>query len=399
MTTLTLFEERPPSGGYDAPLDDETLTSWVARHPWVGLKSDDAEREFGVLDIRLPKASVLLRRRLAQSARPPAAWVLPRGHRWQSCPRCVAEDWVRGLPSHERRQWLVAWRTTCPRHGPLRSRKYGELTWVQVVRWPDSGPSTLSARDGLKGPVSFSIGRERRAIYLEGILAGSPLGWQPKGLRKGRLQVLYEELLHALAPSFIGATRADWDPCSAFQTAPCETRHLINTLIEAILAVETRSPLPSPINAFRTQALVRAVGWSADAVRRHPDDILIESVHCAVSGLGTVRSRWLEAVHAKVGSRGSGDVALLSVNEARVLGIDTSGLDGLFELTRVGRLGRLDRRRGRLHQVANPVPLSKYECAALRRMPLSLPKWATGGDDANARFGLPRAWEIGPVGY
>ena len=239
---------------YASLLPDETVTSWVRRHPFVRFdpQVDRAEEcDFGELQTCLPGASPALVANLKRSALPPDKWLLQPHQRTLLCARCVAEDWALGRPPYPRRGWAVAWRTCCPKHGELFDVDVGPLpSWPKIISMPAwSGRYIgIPGKRGHRSAFVIPLYGDQRAIHLESALShgASARGWSPKGLDETRLRATYRQIVADLLRQF----HFDKDepgnlfPSSVFNQERNFIRFSINAMAEAILSEWTKTPLP-----------------------------------------------------------------------------------------------------------------------------------------------------------
>lgn len=356
-------------GEYVPLLPDETVASWARRQAGVHLRSDsDDENTFGHLTIDLLRFPSPLREQLRRAAQPPDEWLHHPRWRKLRCPRCLAEDWSQGRPPYDRRAWCVAWRTCCPRHGRL----FEAIGQKALPGWADQlGRPTWTGRNLLAVPslrdnaplLNVVLGRDRRAIHLEGALDGKRRGvWFPKGMTRTTLRATYLEivgdLLHELRFRTTGLEEQQTLP--GFNCESIENRFVINVLAEAILSEWTQTPLPMPVMARRTKLLVRTIGWGetyppfvrpGQVLVRCPTERERPLVHYA-SLLGAETFAKLPASSAAYHS------GYITLPEARVLGMFLRRIvRDLAEMTEQGQFLAFDARRGRV--VENPLLLRR----------------------------------------
>lgn len=351
----SLRADEPPV--YSPLYADETAASWVNRHPDVCLSSDsEKECTFGQLTIDLPEFPSKLQRQLQRAAQPPDAWLLQPHQRTLVCARCLAEDYVQGLPSYDRRVWCVAWRTCCPRHGLLFDTDNGETPprWISLFdgsRWVGQNLSIVHTRPR-KTLLTFSLGADHRAIHLEAAIEGRGRGtWFPKGLNNAALRATYRDIVSDLLHQF-DLARDDPEnhlPNPGFNRALNGNRFAINVLAEAILSVWTNTPLPTCASKLRTPLLVRAIGWSegrpptprlGQVLFRAPTKRFCSLVRYSQHLRCDDYARLIEA--AEVNHPG-----YLTLPEARLIGLSVSAsLRWLTQKTREGQFLAFDARRG-----------------------------------------------------
>jgi hypothetical protein len=391
MTQLRLTLSRArgeDEGGYLPLQTDETVASWARRQSGVHLQSDSRDEDtFGQLAIDLPKLPRTLRQQLQRAAQPPDAWLLRPYQRTLQCPRCIAEDWAQGVPAHHRRAWCVAWRTCCPRHGPMFdldtvSRKTPP-TWECLLdgpRWIGQDLSIVHTRPHWV-LLNLSLGSDRRAVHLEAALAGRRRGaWFPKGMTQTTLRETYQEIVSDLLAQVELAHDGPEDqlPHPGFNREQNGNRFAINVLTEAILSEWTNTPLPTSVLAQRTTLLVRVIGWgegrpsfvrAGQVLFRGP----IERMRPLVRYATLLRpkdyaqlARPMEASH----------VGYLTLPEARLLGVPCrETVTRIAQMTAQGQFLAFDARRGCL--VENPfLPIQARLAPEQAPREVILPEWA-----------------------
>lgn len=276
-SALLRTEIRPDHEGserqeYKALLPDETVSSWVGRHCFLQLTSDDMdERSFGTLEVDLPAAPRSLLSDLRNAAKPPDAWMLWPWQRTLHCARCLAEDWVSGLPPYERRAWAVAWRTCCPRHGMLFEAERNPVpTWPSVLTAPfwSGDEIAIVPKCRFSAVPRLGLHGDRRAIHLESALAKGKrrTAWFPQGFDGASLRTVYQAIVTDLLGQFSMETDGTPEeiPNKEFNRQRNANRFAVNALVEAILSKWTDTPLPDCASAQRTDLLVRAIGWGEE---------------------------------------------------------------------------------------------------------------------------------------
>lgn len=365
---------------------DETLASWARRHGHIELTSDSPdEYSFGRLIIDLPNVPLALQRQLQRAVQPPDAWLLREHQRTLVCARCQAEDWAHGIPEYERRAWCVAWRTCCPRHGPFFDTD-GRLTppswalFLEGPRWTGRRVDIVKTRPYCV-LLTFELGADRRAIYLEAALAGRRRGeWFPKGVTNTSLREIYSRIVSDLLGQFYleGNGPADQFPNPDFNLAHNGNRFAINVLAEAILSVWTETPLPTSALASRTPLLVRAIGWGEG---RSPCALRNQVLFPGPSKRACSLARYAEYLRAANYARlASPDekshCGYLTLPEARLIGLDVSDtLDQLTHMTQRGQFMAFNARVGSLTEnIYLPVQARVAPERALNGV--ILPHWA-----------------------
>lgn len=374
------------SKAYLPLLPDETVASWAARHQGVILSSAPKDNEtFGRLIIDLPGLPSNLDGQLQRAARHPDEWLLRPRERTLVCPRCLAEDWARGLPAYHRRAWCVAWRTCCQSHGRLFNTDGGRTPpgWIHLLK---RSPVTelvlpIVRCRSYRKPGCLSLGADRRAIHLEAALGGHQGGaWFPNGMTQPTLRAIYRELvsdlLRQMRLPYVGPM--DQLPNPGFNDAWNEDRFAINVLAEAILSVWTDTPLPTTALAFRTQLLVRAIGWGEI---RPPHVRAGQVLICGPIERSHSLERYSTVLRREHFTRLSDPtsrmhIGYLTLPEARLIGLpwtDTATL--LAQLTEQGRFLAFNARRGSL--IENRL-LPPHERLAPEDVPenVILPAWA-----------------------
>lgn len=245
---------RGDSSPYQPLLPDETVSSWVARHPFIELSSDDREyreRDFGALTLDLPGAGEPLMNALRRAAAPPDAWLLRPDQRTLVCARCQAVDWSFGTPCYQRRAWCVAWRTCCALHGMLFDTELSRApTWSKLLlssSWSGAEVALMHKRP-FGAMLALGLHGDRRAIHLEAALdeENRQAAWFPKGLTDQSLRDLYQTIVTDLLAQFYLRRDGPLEerPNSGFNRSLNPNRFSINVLAEAILSEWTQTPLP-----------------------------------------------------------------------------------------------------------------------------------------------------------
>ncbi len=365
---------------------DETLASWARRHVEVQLSSDSLEeRSFGHLTIDLPEVPPILQRQLQRAVQPPDAWLLREHQRTLVCARCQAEDWAQGIPEYERRAWCVAWRTCCPRHGPFFDTD-GRLTppsWALLLespRWTGRRVDIVKTRPhGVL--LTFELGADRRAIYLEAALAGRRRGaWFPKGLTNTSLREIYSRIVSDLLGQFYLAHDgpAEQLPNPGFNRAQNGNRFAINVLAEAILSVWTNTPLPASAFALRTQLLVRAIGWGEGRPPgAHTNHMLFSGPSERVQLLTHYAERLRADDYARlIAPEDKPHRGYLTLPEARLIGLQVSDTVRLLSrMTQQGQFLAFDARNGRLTE-NTCLPIDARLAPGSVSNDVILPAWA-----------------------
>lgn len=384
--TVSGFRREDEPGAYRPLLADETVVSWARRQPGVALRSDsEYEDTFGQLTIDLPQFPHTLQQQLVRAAQPPDEWLLRPHQRTLQCPRCLAEDWAQGLPAYDRRDWCVAWRTCCLRHGALfdTDRRATPPGWVRLLEgrsWHSRALGIAPDR-GYRVLLYLSLGADRRAIHLEAALAGRRRGtWFPNGMTQDSLRAIYREIVSDLLSQFCLDCRGPEEqrPSPGFNRAHNSIRFAINVLAEAILSEWTNTPLPTSALALRTSLLVRAIGWGTERPPHLMDgQVLLRGPSERRHPLGNYASLLRQEDFARLARpAASRQVGYLTLPEARLLGLSCSDtVTALAQLTTLGQFLAFDARRGRLVE-------NRYLPAQARLAPeqaperVLLPAWA-----------------------
>ena len=390
MTVLRLasspYRRREALAPYSPLFPDETVESWANRQHDVQLSCDSREeRTFGELMIDLPQLPRALRQQLKQAAKPPDAWLLPDYQRTLLCARCQAEDWSQGVPAYKRRDWCVAWRTCCPKHGPYfdTDNRRAPPKWTTLLDGPSWSGQELDIIHRRPHGVllTFELGTDRRAIHLEAALAGRQHApWFPHGLSNASLRLIYRDLVSDLLHQFYFSREGSPEclPNPGFTRALNSNRFAINVLVEAILSVWTHTPLPEPALAPRTQLLVRAIGWGA---ARPPKAGANHVLFRGPSERDTALAGYAKYLRAKdyaglAAADAEEQWGYLTLPEARLIGLECSDtVRHLAQLTRQGQFLAFDGRRGRLTE--NPYLPDRARLPRERDNPVViLPAWA-----------------------
>lgn len=383
MTQLRLTARNKYERNFSPLQTDETVASWAKRHG-IYLYSDSRHEDtFGQLTIDLLNLPLTLQEQLQRAAQPPDDWLLRANQRTLQCPRCIAEDWAQGVPAYHRRAWCVAWRTCCPRHGPLFDSGNRETppTWERLLDGPRWTGQDLSFFDKKPRLVhGFSLGSDRRAVHLEAALAGHRRGaWFPKGMTQTTLRAIYRQIVSdLLAQDYLVDEGPDQLPHPRFARTQNSKRFAINVLAEAILSEWTNTPLPALALAQRTSLLVRAIGWGEG----HPPFVLAGQVlfrgpierACPLVHYATLLQPKDYAQLAQ--PTDSYHAGYLTLPEARLLGLFFRGaVAGLARMVARGQFLAFDARRGRL--IENPLLPTEARLAPERASEqVILPAWA-----------------------
>ena len=386
-------DDRYESDAYKALLPDETVSSWVGRHDFLRFIFDDSddshEKDFGTLDVDMPTIPQRLLRDLHRAAEMPDAWILRPWERTLRCPRCVAEDWARGLPFYKRRAWAVGWRTCCQRHGRLFDIAQDPMPeWPRLLTIPFWSGDAISVkrRSRFDDDLVYDLHSDRRAIHLEGALAEGMhrAAWFPRGLDDKSLRVVYQAMVTDLLRQF-GMSRRRVPQEMARERFNCEfnsNRFTLNVLAEAILSKWTNTPLPDCVSAQRTDLLVRAIGWGEE--RPTPvqsDQVLFRGPYERFFEVTRYEGMLDASLHQKLPTLGEwGAEGYVTLMEARELGMSVSrGVCWIEDMVRKGQFLAFDSRTGCLTE--NPAlpercRLHPLEAIASRVL---LPAWATKG--------------------
>lgn len=260
----------------DPLLEDETLSSWVARQRDrvdLAIESTSAwrrEADYGPLEFE-GDWHPDLKSQLRASAVPPDEWLLEPRDRVTGCPRCWAEDWANGRPLYLRRSWSISWRATCPMHGRLA---ISPPNWQRPYScalppvWEGREIGIFPQIQGRGCRFAFSIGDDRRAMHLEAAMGASQASepaWFPRGHSTSSLREAYAVLSESLCRQFLLGQPSgcpNTRSLSILPTLPAEHRYAINVIAEAVLSDWTDSPLPESADPKRTSLIVRAIGWA-----------------------------------------------------------------------------------------------------------------------------------------
>lgn len=372
---------------------DELLSSWANRNGVdIAPNTSREERDYGVLYLDLPSASVGLLHGLQESADPPDEQILPPYARTLYCPQCMAGDWAIGNTPYRRRSWTVTWRTCCLQHGQLfdthgvdRPLTFAET--LQLESW--IGRWIAIWRPGSREPKhSLTIGADRRAIHLECALAARHEinygGWFPAGFNGDSLFEAYIDLLRALLNQFglfESRTRSAESVWQRFATLPNLIRYGLNVLAEAIIARWSGTPLPErDAPSFRTRLLLHAIGWGLDPLPVVKANYVLIDSHFLLSDPSLIdacamhfRDLDQKSLRRNRATQGKG----FTRRQAEAIGLPVVAYDLLGQLTRLGRLGQLDR-RGRLILRSRAAPLSWAEGQYLWQLQLPTPLKTSG---------------------
>ncbi|WP_144409357.1 hypothetical protein [Pseudoxanthomonas suwonensis] len=383
---LSRISREDESGAYLPLLADETVASWARRQPGVCLHSESLEKDtFGQLIIDLPELPRTLQEQLQRAAQPPDDWLLLPHQRTLQCPRCLAEDWAQGVPAYNRRAWCVAWRTCCPRHGPLFDTDNHKTPprWMRLLESPRwTGQELCIRRHRPNGVLlRFSLGADRRAIHLETALAGRQHGaWFPKGMTQTTLRAIYRELVSDLLDQVYLAHDGpeDQHPNPGFNRAKNGNRFAINVLAEAILSEWTATPLPTSALALRTPLLVRAIGWGEDRpLRVRTGQVLLHGPTERTHSLAHYDALLRKEDYARLAKPTDDEcVGYLTLPEARLLGLSCSEtITVLTRMTAQGRFLAFDARRGCLVENRS-LPQQAHLTPEQVPTSVMLPAWA-----------------------
>lgn len=388
----------PGDNGYEsdvfkALLPDETVSSWVGRHHFLRLISDDShdlhEKDFGTLDVDIPAVPQQLFRDLHRAAEMPDAWMLQPWERTFRCPRCVAEDWACGLPFYKRRAWAVGWKTCCQRHGMLFDTAQGPMPeWPYLLTIPFWSGNAISVkrRSRFDDYLVCDLRGDRRAIHLEGALTDGMYRatWFPSGLDDKSLRVVYQAMVTDLLRQFgMGRRRVSEEMASKrFNCELNSNRFTVNVLAEAILSKWTNTPLPDCASAQRTDLLVRTIGWGEERPTPvQPDQVLFRGPYERFFEITRYEGLLGASLHQKLPTLGEwGAEGHVTLMEARELGMSVSrSLRWIDGLVREGQFLAFDTRTGCLTE--NPAlpercRLHPHDAIASRVL---LPPWATTG--------------------
>lgn len=395
-------ETQPPLADL---LPDETLSSWVARQPGRVYETSDSrsrDLDFDKVELDLPTASANLKAKLRRAATRPDPWMLPREWRTRYCPECRVVDWATGNPKYLRRSWAVAWRTCCPKHGPLVDcdRSHPEVPLREVLDHRAWGSLVIFLNRHCEPYARINITGERRAVHLESALATSEATsgytkWFPRGLTCASLMSTYCALITALMDQLevvpwrqsvaSESSASNDDPLVAFGRLPAIRQFGINVCVEAILAEWSKTPLPAKhALARRTELIVRVLGWGCrGASSRHPDAVLFGVPRqCIMPTFGILKTSFGNANECTSvpGEPRATDSLLiwLTKQDADLLGWGwqcRSEASVIAHLARAGRLGSYDERHGRLKRTLYPIPMSEVEIDAINSRSLRLPSW------------------------
>lgn len=392
------IEVLPDDNGYEfdvyrALLPDETVSSWVGRHHFLRLISDDThewqEKDFGTLDVDMPAAPQQLLRDLHRAAEIPDAWMLQPWDRTLRCPRCIAEDWACGLPFYNRRAWAVGWRTCCQRHGRLFDAAQDPMPeWPRLLMIPpwSSNAISIKRRSRFDDDLVYDLHSDRRAIHLEGALTEGMhrAAWFPGGLDDKSLRVVYQAMVANLLWQFRMERRRAPEKMTRAQFN-CElnsNRFTVNVLAEAILSKWTNTPLPDCVSAQRTDLLVRAIGWGEERPTPvQPDQVLFRGPYERFFEVTRYEGMLGASLHQKLPTLGEwGAEGYVTLMEAKELGMSVSrGVCWIEDMVRKGQFLAFDSRTGSLTENPTlPKRCRLHPLAAIAHRVL-LPPWATKG--------------------